>query len=92
MQNEVTTSLGTDDNRMRIKFRAKQIAYVSDCPDGLYVKIAVDDFGVIQNRSIKYVQTSEVPTMYQEAFKQFESLPNAPKYPFAVIAEEQHDD
>lgn len=81
---EVKTSFGSDDDSIRLIFKARQFSTSNGPKEGSYVKISTSEFGVIKNGQIVPIKNSEVPAPFLDAYNKFENLDVPPKYPYLV--------
>lgn len=88
MGTEVKMSFGTDDDQTKLVFVAKQIASLVGAPDGLIIKVSINDYGIIKNGAIVDLPVADVPDTFLLAFTNVEGMENPPKYPYALELKE----
>ena len=49
MNTEVKTSFGTDDDQVKLIFKARSIASIVDLADGTILRLSSSEYGVIKN-------------------------------------------
>jgi len=85
MNTEVKTSFGTDNDQIKLIFKAKSIASIVDLADGTILRLSSNEYGIIKNGSLALINASEVPQNFLDAYEKFEQLDNPPKYPYLIV-------
>lgn len=92
MNPEVKTSFGTDDDQIKLRFRAKQLISPIGITDETFLKLSSKEYGVIRNGIIQQVNENEIDPNFLNAFSMFEEHPNPPKYPYLIeLLGERHE-
>lgn len=84
MNTEVNTSIGTDDDQIKLVFQAKTIASIIDLKDGTILRMSSKEYGIIKNGAVQILEVTNVPLHFQEAYQKFEGLDSPPKYPYVI--------
>lgn len=85
MNTEVKTSFGTDNDQIRLIFKAKSIASIVDLEEGTILRLSSSEYGTIKNGVLALISTSEVPRDFLDAYEKFEKLDKPPKYPYTIV-------
>lgn len=85
MNTEVKTSFGTDNDQIKLIFKAKSIASIVDLEEGTILRLSSSEFGIIKNGVLALLPTNDVPQNFFDAYEKFEKLDNPPKYPYMIV-------
>ena len=85
MNTEVKTSFGTDNDQIRLIFKAKSIASIVDLGDGTILRLSSNEYGIIKNGILALLPVADVPVNFIDAYETFEKLDNPPKYPYLIV-------
>lgn len=85
MNAEVNTSFGTDNDQIKLIFKAKSIASIVDLAEGTILRLSSSEYGIIKNGVIALLPTEDVPVNFLDAYDKFEKLDNPPKYPYLIV-------
>lgn len=85
MNTEVKTSFGTDDDQIKMIFKAKSIASIVDLADGTILRLSSNEYGIIKNGILSLLPMANVPKNFLDAYEKFEQLDNPPKYPYLIV-------
>ncbi len=85
MNTEVKTSFGTDNDQIRLIFKAKSIASIVDLEDGTILRLSSNEYGIIKNGILALLPVVDVPVNFIDAYEKFEKLDNPPKYPYLIV-------
>lgn len=85
MNSEVNTSFGTDNDQIKLLFKAKSIASIVDLAEGTILRLSSNEYGIIKNGTLNLITTDEVPKNFLDAYAKFEQLENPPKYPYLIV-------
>ena len=84
MNTEVKTSFGTDDDQVKLIFKARSIASIVDLADGTILRLSSNEYGIIKNGTLAILPIDDVPVNFLNAYEKFEQLENPPKYPYLI--------
>lgn len=84
MNTEVKTSFGTDNDQIKLVFKAKSIASIVDLEDGTILRLSSSEYGIIKNGVLSLLPVTDVPQNFLDAYEKFEKLDNPPKYPYLI--------
>lgn len=84
MNTEVNTSFGTDDDQIKLTFKAKSIASIVDLKEGTIIRLSSNEYGIIKNGTLALLPIAGVPQNFLDAYEKFEKLDNPPKYPYLI--------
>lgn len=84
MNTEVNTSFGTDNDQIKLIFKAKSIASIVDLKEGTILRLASNEYGIIKNGALSLLPETNVPQNFLDAYEKFEKLDNPPKYPYLI--------
>ncbi len=84
MNTEVKTSFGTDDDQVKLIFKAKSITSIVDLEDGTILRLSSNEYGTIKNGTLAVLPIDDVPVNFLNAYEKFEQLENPPKYPYLI--------
>ena len=85
MNTEVKTSFGTDNDQIRLIFKAKSIASIVNLEDGTILRLSSNEYGIIKNGILALLPVADVPVNFIDAYEKFEKLDNPPKYPYLIV-------
>ena len=84
MNTEVNTSFGTDDDNIKLIFKAKSIVSIVDLKEGTILRLSSNEYGIIKNGTLALLPITDVPQNFLDAYEKFEKLDNPPKYPYLI--------
>lgn len=84
MNTEVKTSFGTDNDQIKLIFKARSIASIVDLEDGTILRLSSSEYGVIKNGILTLLPIADVPVNFLNAYEKFEQLESPPKYPYLI--------
>lgn len=84
MNTEVNTSFGTDDDQIKLIFKAKSIVSIVDLKEGTILRLSSNEYGIIKNGALALLSITDVPQNFLDAYEKFEKLDNPPKYPYLI--------
>lgn len=91
MNAETNTSFGTDNDQIKLLFKAKSIVSIVDLAEGTILRLSSNEYGIIKNGILSLIDNSDVPKNFQHAYDKFEQLENPPKYPYLIVLVDQDD-
>lgn len=80
-----TLSIGSDDEQVKFRFKAKQVIDVVGMEDGAVIAISSTEFNVIRNGSLRVIKSSDIDPLILQGFEFFEKHLHKPKYPYMVV-------
>ena len=66
MNTEVNTSFGTDDDKIKLIFKAKSIVSIVDLKEGTILRLSSNEYGIIKNGTLALLPITGVPQNFDE--------------------------